>query len=133
MLVTAQNHGFAVRAPAVGRDFDTSFGPGRITHISLYDGTVEGLRLNDLRVSSVQFHPEASPGPHDARATLTGFVDELVASRPWPRRGPLPKRTDIRTVALIGSGPIVIGQACEFDYSGSQALRVLRAEGCARC
>jgi carbamoyl-phosphate synthase large subunit len=41
----------------------------------------------------------------------------------------LPKRTDIRTVALIGSGPIVIGQACEFDYSGSQALRVLRAEG----
>ena len=41
----------------------------------------------------------------------------------------MPKRTDIRTVALIGSGPIVIGQACEFDYSGSQALRVLRAEG----
>jgi carbamoyl-phosphate synthase large subunit len=41
----------------------------------------------------------------------------------------LPRRTDIRSVALIGSGPIVIGQACEFDYSGSQALRVLRAEG----
>jgi carbamoyl-phosphate synthase large subunit len=41
----------------------------------------------------------------------------------------LPKRTDIRSVAVIGSGPIVIGQACEFDYSGSQALRVLRAEG----
>jgi len=49
VLVTAQNHGFAVRAPAVGRDFETSFGPGRITHISLYYGTVEGLRLNDLR------------------------------------------------------------------------------------
>jgi carbamoylphosphate synthase large subunit len=41
----------------------------------------------------------------------------------------LPRRTDIHSVALIGSGPIVIGQACEFDYSGSQALRVLRAEG----
>jgi carbamoyl-phosphate synthase large subunit len=41
----------------------------------------------------------------------------------------LPRRTDIRSVAVIGSGPIVIGQACEFDYSGSQALRVLRAEG----
>src|ERR1700710_3328583 len=41
----------------------------------------------------------------------------------------MPKRTDIKTVALIGSGPIVIGQACEFDYSGTQALRVLREEG----
>ena len=41
----------------------------------------------------------------------------------------MPKRADIRSVAVIGSGPIVIGQACEFDYSGSQALRVLRAEG----
>src|SRR4051812_24653558 len=41
----------------------------------------------------------------------------------------MPKRTDIRTILLIGSGPIVIGQACEFDYSGTQACRVLRAEG----
>ncbi len=41
----------------------------------------------------------------------------------------MPKRTDISTVCVIGSGPIVIGQACEFDYSGTQALRVLRDEG----
>ena len=41
----------------------------------------------------------------------------------------MPRRTDISSVALIGSGPIVIGQACEFDYSGVQALRVLRDEG----
>src|SRR5437879_4930151 len=41
----------------------------------------------------------------------------------------MPKRTDIRSVLVIGSGPIVIGQACEFDYSGTQACRVLRAEG----
>ena len=41
----------------------------------------------------------------------------------------MPRRADLRSVAVIGSGPIVIGQACEFDYSGSQALRVLRAEG----
>src|SRR5690349_18223099 len=48
---------------------------------------------------------------------------------PRPSGRPLPRRTDIHSVAVIGSGPIVIGQACEFDYSGSQALRVLRAEG----
>ena len=41
----------------------------------------------------------------------------------------MPKRPELRSVCLIGSGPIVIGQACEFDYSGSQALKVLRAEG----
>ncbi|MDQ1709692.1 MAG: carbamoyl-phosphate synthase large subunit, partial [Frankiaceae bacterium] len=41
----------------------------------------------------------------------------------------MPKRTDLRSVLVIGSGPIVIGQACEFDYSGTQACRVLRAEG----
>ena len=41
----------------------------------------------------------------------------------------MPKRTDIESILLIGSGPIVIGQACEFDYSGTQACRVLRAEG----
>src|SRR3569833_585917 len=41
----------------------------------------------------------------------------------------MPKRSDIRSVLVIGSGPIVIGQACEFDYSGTQACRVLRAEG----
>src|SRR5256885_12397076 len=41
----------------------------------------------------------------------------------------MPKRADIRSILLIGSGPIVIGQACEFDYSGTQACRVLTAEG----
>src|SRR5436190_10216375 len=41
----------------------------------------------------------------------------------------MPKRTDIESVLVIGSGPIVIGQACEFDYSGTQACRVLKAEG----
>ena len=41
----------------------------------------------------------------------------------------MPRRTDLNSVLVIGSGPIVIGQACEFDYSGTQACRVLRAEG----
>ena len=82
VLVTAQNHGFAVRPPGESRDFDTSFGPGRVTHVSLYDGTVEGIELTRMPVSSVQYHPEASPGPHDARPVLTGFVASLASAAP---------------------------------------------------
>jgi carbamoyl-phosphate synthase small subunit len=67
VLVTSQNHGFAV-APG-----DES----GVTHSSLYDGTVEGLDYPGLRARSAQFHPEASPGPHDAGPLLSGWVDEL--------------------------------------------------------
>ena len=45
----------------------------------------------------------------------------------------MPRRDDLHTILLLGSGPIVIGQACEFDYSGTQACRVLRADGIASC
>jgi carbamoyl-phosphate synthase small subunit len=78
VLVTAQNHGFAVRVPADGGDLQTDFGPARVTHVSLYDGTVEGLALRELPVTSMQFHPEASPGPHDARRSLELFVTGLA-------------------------------------------------------
>lgn len=67
VLVTSQNHGFAV----AGSDGDS------VTHVSLYDGTVEGLELPEVRARSVQFHPEARPGPHDARELIRGWVDEV--------------------------------------------------------
>ncbi len=69
VLVTSQNHGFAVR-PAEAEE---------ATHISLYDGTVEGLEFPELRARSLQFHPEAGPGPHDAWALLEKWVDDLAA------------------------------------------------------
>ncbi len=69
VLVTSQNHGFAV-APG-----DES----GVTHASLYDGTVEGLDYPELRARSAQFHPEASPGPHDAAGIIGRFVEELKA------------------------------------------------------
>jgi carbamoyl-phosphate synthase small subunit len=70
VLVTSQNHGFAVE-PSEARE---------ATHVSLYDGTVEGLGLRAERARSVQFHPEAGPGPHDAWPILDEFVEELRAA-----------------------------------------------------
>jgi carbamoyl-phosphate synthase small subunit len=70
VLVTSQNHGFAVS-------------PGDesgVTHSSLYDGTVEGLDYPDLHARSAQFHPEASPGPHDAASIISRWVEELKAA-----------------------------------------------------
>jgi carbamoyl-phosphate synthase small subunit len=68
VLVTAQNHGFAV-APSDARE---------ATHVSLYDGTVEGLELPNEHARSVQFHPEAGPGPHDAWPLLERWVEEVA-------------------------------------------------------
>jgi carbamoyl-phosphate synthase small subunit len=67
VLVTAQNHGFAVEPSEAAE----------ATHVSLYDGTVEGLDLPSERARSVQFHPEAGPGPHDAWPILESWVEEV--------------------------------------------------------
>ena len=67
VLVTSQNHGFAVAASD----------DAEATHVSLYDGTVEGLEFPGLRARSVQFHPEAGPGPHDAWPLIEQFVEEV--------------------------------------------------------
>ena len=67
VLVTSQNHGFAV-VPSEQAE---------ATHVSLYDGTVEGFDFPDLRAQSVQFHPEAGPGPHDAWPILERWVEGL--------------------------------------------------------
>jgi len=85
--ITAQNHGFAVRPPDGGAriegdepvGWDTDFGAAELTHLNLYDRTVEGLVLNDVPGCAVQYHPEAGPGPHDARYLFDRFL-ELVAN-----------------------------------------------------
>ena len=87
------------------------------------------MRVDGELAFSVQHHPEANPGPHDSHYLFDQFAD-MMRRAGRPHGEPLmPKRTDIHSILIIGSGPIVIGQACEFDYSGTQACRVLREEG----
>ncbi len=102
--ITSHNHGFAVAMPAAegrpgqpaaegrpgqpaaegrpgqpasepGATFPTDFGPAQITHVNLNDGVVEGLRLLEAPAFSVQYHPEAAPGPHDASGLFEKFCD----------------------------------------------------------
>ena len=75
VIVTSQNHGFAVLPPGAGSPAVA------VTHESLYDRTVEGLSVPGRPVWSLQFHPEAAPGPHDARDELVRFVDVCCEAR----------------------------------------------------
>ncbi len=87
--ITSQNHGFAVLGPSGAKTIDgeqavrweTDFGAAELTHINLYDRTVEGLALKDVPGGAVQYHPEAGPGPHDALHLFDRFLDEIATSR----------------------------------------------------
>jgi len=82
--VTAHNHGFAVDAPT-DRVSDTEFGRAEVSHVCLNDGVVEGLRCLDVPAFSVQYHPEAAAGPHDAAYLFDRFVELMRDER--GRRG----------------------------------------------
>ena len=88
VAITSQNHGFAVQGEA-GERWESPFGPAEITHTCPNDGCVEGLRALDVPAFSVQYHPEAAAGPHDAADLFDRFVElmERAADAP-PRRHP---------------------------------------------
>ncbi len=79
VAITAQNHGFALEGEA-GERFDTDFGPAIVSHTCANDGVVEGIKLVDGSAFSVQYHPEAAAGPHDANYLFDQFV-ELMEGR----------------------------------------------------
>jgi carbamoyl-phosphate synthase small subunit len=86
--ITSQNHGFAVRAPDGGGRVEadepvrwsTDFGAAALTHVNLYDRTVEGLELLEVESATVQYHPEAGPGPNDALYQFDRFLEAVRAA-----------------------------------------------------
>lgn len=80
--ITAHNHGFAVEAPLEG-SFDSPHGYGKVevSHVGLNDNVVEGLRALDIPAFSVQYHPEAAAGPHDANYLFDRFRDMVIANK----------------------------------------------------
>ncbi|WP_458317726.1 glutamine-hydrolyzing carbamoyl-phosphate synthase small subunit [Mycolicibacterium brisbanense] len=80
VAITAQNHGFALEGEA-GETFDTPFGPAEVSHTCANDGVVEGIRLANGRAFSVQYHPEAAAGPHDANYLFDQFIDLMAGEK----------------------------------------------------
>jgi carbamoyl-phosphate synthase small subunit len=86
--ITSQNHGFAAVAPGGARTIDTDeavrwqtdFGDAALSHVNLYDRTVEGLELLEVPGGTVQYHPEAGPGPHDSLYLFDRFLDRIAAA-----------------------------------------------------
>ena len=91
--ITSQNHGFAVRPPAGGERietdepvrWETDFGAAELSHLNLYDRTVEGLILREVPGRTVQYHPEAGPGPHDSRYLFDDFLELAGVSGRCPQ------------------------------------------------
>ena len=86
--ITSQNHGFAAVGPGGARTIDadepvrweTDFGAAALSHVNLYDRTVEGLELLDVPGGTVQYHPEAGPGPHDSLYLFDRFLARIAAA-----------------------------------------------------
>ncbi|MCR4922125.1 MAG: carbamoyl-phosphate synthase (glutamine-hydrolyzing) large subunit [Bacteroidaceae bacterium] len=132
-FITTQNHGYAVDNATLPADWEPLFE-------NMNDGSNEGLRHKTHPWFSAQFHPEACSGPDDMDLLFDDFIASLNGlpckfnrddedSRRYESAGYDVDKSQIKKVLLLGSGALKIGEAGEFDYSGSQALKAMREEG----
>ncbi len=135
--ITSQNHGYAVDAKTLPSEWEELF-------VNANDGSNEGIRHISRPYFSVQFHPESGPGPRDTEFLFDVFINAVQKSttveqtlfEPLEFPGGLAEeniarhpRVNVKKVLVLGSGGLSIGQAGEFDYSGSQAIKALKQEG----
>lgn len=144
--ITSQNHGFAVDTDSMGDHAD--WYP---TFVNANDATNEGIAHKTLPFFSVQFHPEARAGPHDTEYLFDKFIQAATKAKRGEKTGGMFDYTaalkrirdraskaalsdsnrlvhSVRKVIVLGSGGLSIGQAGEFDYSGSQAIKALKSQ-----
>ena len=136
-FITSQNHGFAVDNTSLSNEWEPLF-------INMNDGTNEGIRHKSKPWFSCQFHPEAASGPTDTEFLFDVFIktlteksktvpqlieEEMDARLVLKQEYQGTEKGGVKKVLVLGSGALKIGEAGEFDYSGSQALKALKEEG----
>ena len=87
--ITSQNHGFGVSPEAIENNKDKV----EITHVNLNDNTIEGIKIKHKKAFSVQYHPEASPGPHDSRYLFDNFISLIELDQEPTKKSPISNQT----------------------------------------
>eukprot|EP01059_Diplonema_ambulator_P033978 TRINITY_DN739_c0_g1_i1.p1 TRINITY_DN739_c0_g1~~TRINITY_DN739_c0_g1_i1.p1 ORF type:complete len:1495 (+),score=594.14 TRINITY_DN739_c0_g1_i1:49-4533(+) len=122
-FITPQNHGYAVDEKTLPSDWCPLF-------YNANDYTNEGITHISKPFFSVQFHPEAMGGPTDTDFLFSTFIERITEKGSRATIVPVIRKPDVKKILLLGSGGLSIGQAGEFDYSGSQAIKALREHNC---
>uniref|UniRef100_A0A6Q2ZAB1 Carbamoyl-phosphate synthase [ammonia], mitochondrial n=1 Tax=Esox lucius TaxID=8010 RepID=A0A6Q2ZAB1_ESOLU len=126
-FITAQNHGYGIDSSSLPPGWSPLF-------VNANDGTNEGIMHDTKPVFTAQFHPEAKGGPTDTEFLFDAFISLIKNGKDgnivsvMPKKPVIPPRTQVTKVLVLGSGGLSIGQAGEFDYSGSQAVKAMKEE-----
>ncbi|XP_040461078.1 carbamoyl-phosphate synthase [ammonia], mitochondrial [Falco naumanni] len=126
-VITAQNHGYAIDSSTLPAGWKPLF-------VNANDQTNEGIMHETRPIFTAQFYPEANPGPRDTEFLFDSFISLVkkgkgaTISSVLPKAGETTCRVQVSKVLILGSGGLSIGQAGEFDYSGSQAVKAMKEE-----